>query len=109
MTQAKFNGTDLPLDFEYKPEYSSRISVLKTITADVVQKQDFYSGDTYYSFSSPLASATIRNLFYNAYIAQSTVVFIDYDSTSRDVLLTEFKKQDESGLYNLSGRMKVIP
>ena len=109
MTQCKFDGTDLPLNFKYDWDYTGRMSVVKTLTADVVQKQDFYDGDQYISFLCPFATTAIHNLFYNAFIAQDAVVFIDYESSSGDVLITEFKVREESGLFNLSGKMKVIP
>jgi len=108
MITARFDGQVLPLNFHYIKHPKARITTQKTIIADVTHTQTYYEGDSSLSFDCKFCSSTIYSKFLTVYKASTSITFIDYDSASTTVLLTEYSYEEESGLYNISGTMKVM-
>ena len=108
MTNSKFDGQTLPLNFHYAKHPKARIETQPTITEDVTQTQTYYEGDSSISFDCKFCSSTIYSKFLTVYKASTSVTFVDYDSTSTTVLLTTYSYEEESGLYHISGTMKVM-
>jgi len=107
MVQCVFNDVTLPLNFEYQPRHTKRLSVEPTLTADVVQQDTYYLYDETWKFTLEFGTSSLRDTFLTAFKNSTTAfTFTDYDSNSFYVLVTEFAVEEKDGYYNLSGVFK---
>jgi hypothetical protein len=109
-TQCKLGAYDLPLNFQWEPDGKKRrMAVVETYYADVTQIRPYYAGDTYFSFSCPMVSDSLKSNLESIFTADNTVTFKDYESVSYTVFLCEFHYKQRKGMWDISGKMKVIP
>jgi hypothetical protein len=106
---ATLGGYNLPLNFEYEAEPKRRVSVVETYYADVTQIRPYYSGDTYFTFTCNMVADALKSNLDTLFQADNTVTFKDYEGSSHTVFLCEFKAKQVKGMWNISGRMKIIP
>lgn len=105
----KLGGYSLPLNFQYESENKRRVAVVETFYADVTQVRPHYEGDTYFTFSCKMMTDALKSNIEALYEADNTVTFVDYEGTSYTVFLLEFKAKQVKSLWDVDGKMKVIP
>ena len=107
MTQCVFNSVTLPLNFEYQPRQTKRLSIEETLSADVVQQDPYYMYDETFEFKLDYGTSALRNTFRTAF-QNSTIAFTfsDYDGNNFYVIITELSVEEKDGFYNLTGIMK---
>jgi hypothetical protein len=109
-TYCTLGGKTLPLNFEWEPDGKKRrMEVLETYYADVTQIRPYYEGDTYFSFSCKMVTDTLKSDLETLFEADNTITFKDYEGRQYTVFLCEFHYKQRKGMWDITGKIKVIP
>jgi len=114
MNRCEYDGNVLPLTFQCKIEPKKRISVLKTLTSNVVQTRPYTETDEIIVFSDTWVPVENRNLFLNAYKNGSVKILRDYDGNEFDVTIIEYSEEELPSItpdkvwYKISGKMQKV-